>query len=352
MGNSCAFCKDPTESKVQEVEEQKRERIKINTQLQDDDLISLKSLSLHPELSIRDGVVKSVCKRYLIQKYLKVAKMLRNSNQPLKLLFEPLPALSESDQQVQTLYSYLYMKDRKYIVLPAVQIGSKEFYEGQWSLDKFKPEGFGVLIENFKQKYVGQFVNGLKHGQGYLVLSDGSVYEGNFCSDLLEGSGTVKRKNGLVYTGQFKNGKEHGYGVIELDGEEIYAGEFENGMKHGQGKLKVNEGSTYVGQFFNDFMHGFGTYTWSDGKKYEGSWKNNQIHGEGKYLWTDGSEYTGCYKEGNRDGYGIFKWPDGREYRGEWKMGVMHGTGSYKCQNKNQIFHTIKGVWDMGKKVK
>ena len=352
MGNSCAFCKDATESKMQEVEEQKRERIKINTQFQDDDLISLKSLSLHSPLVNRDSIVKTVSKRYLTQKYLKVAKVIRKSSQPFKLLYTPLPVLPELSLQPQVLYSYLYMKDRKYIILPGIQIGPDLFYEGQWSLDGFKPEGFGILVEKNKQKYVGNFLNGVKQGLGHLATVNGDVYEGTFCNNELEGSGTVKRKNGLVYTGQFRSGKEHGYGVIDCEGEEIYAGEFENGMKHGQGKLKINEGGSYLGQFFNDLMHGSGTYTWSDGKKYEGDWRHNKIHGEGRYQWVDGSEYFGCYKEGNRDGYGIFKWPDGREYRGEWKMGVMHGSGSYKCQDKNRVFHTIKGVWEMGKKIK
>jgi hypothetical protein len=354
MGSHCSFCKDSSDTKSLEVEEQKRERIKIHTVLNDEDHLSLRSFSIDSSPTPKLNPVTRVAKRYLTLKYLKISALLSKSPEPYKLLFGPMPSLPEESKNSSSLslFSHLYLKDPKLKVLPAVYLNSSEIYEGQWNLTLLKPEGFGILLENNSSKYIGNFLAGAKHGHGRSILLSGQVYEGEFQRNSIQGNGRLKKSNGLVYTGSFKDGKEHGFGIIECEGEEIYAGEFSEGFKHGKGKLKISEGSFYSGEFFNNFMQGFGTYVWPDGKKYEGTWKENLIHGEGKYQWPEGNSYVGCYKDGGRDGYGIFKWNDGREYRGEWKAGVMHGVGSYSVKDKDGNLHTVKGQWENGKKVK
>ncbi|CAD8162452.1 unnamed protein product [Paramecium pentaurelia] len=98
---------------------------------------------------------------------------------------------------------------------------NQKAFEGQFENDKFS--GFGTLynkdptklnatfdcsnfdlIENYWVKYVGNFKNDLKDGQGALYLSNDECYKGEFYQDYVDGNGTfgsifgVWRKNKLI----------------------------------------------------------------------------------------------------------------------------------------------------------
>lgn len=51
-------------------------------------------------------------------------------------------------------------------------------YVGQWKQDKRDGEGCETLADG--SQYKGQFVNGLKSGHGVMTASNGDVYDGNF----------------------------------------------------------------------------------------------------------------------------------------------------------------------------
>lgn len=72
-------------------------------------------------------------------------------------------------------------------------------------------EKFEKLIEKPYLRYVGEFENGLFHGQGYLEMIDGSVYQGQFREGKFHGIGNVfiKKSQGLIheYEAKFKEGK-------------------------------------------------------------------------------------------------------------------------------------------------
>jgi hypothetical protein len=77
--------------------------------------------------------------------------------------------------------------------------------------------------------YDGELENGIKHGQGTLILADGAKYEGQFQNGKYDGRGTLIFANGAKYEGQFRNGKYDGRGtLIFADGAE-HKGEFRNG---------------------------------------------------------------------------------------------------------------------------
>jgi len=47
-----------------------------------------------------------------------------------------------------------------------------------------------------KSVYVGDFLYGLKNGNGVFVLANGSIYEGGFSDDKFHGRGMFKYSNG------------------------------------------------------------------------------------------------------------------------------------------------------------
>ena len=132
-------------------------------------------------------------------------------------------------------------------------------YEGE--IKNGKPDGFGILtyIDLVScrpvcgKKYVGEFKDGLRHGQGTHTWSEGSMY-----------------------VGKYKDGKRNGQGTMTYSSGNKYVGEWKDGVVHGQGKHTWSEGDKYVGEFKNGMRNGQGTYTFSDGKKYVGEWKDGK----------------------------------------------------------------------------
>merc|ERR1719478_1640847 len=165
----------------------------------------------------------------------------------------------------------------------------------------------GTVIYLDGSKYLGQLLNGKRHGQGRLECATGEQLEGIFVNDLAEGPG--------VYVGQ-------------LDGlENKYVGQFKRNMKHGKAVETWSDGSCYVGQYADGRKNGEGSFDWPDGRKYVGEWEISRMQGRGVYIWPDGRKYEGTYAQDLKHGEGTFRWADGRTYRGQWENGKMHGLG-------------------------
>ena len=103
-------------------------------------------------------------------------------------------------------------------------------YKGGFKDGKF--EGIGTLTNKNGDVYTGEFHNGLRHGKGKLIFSEGDEYEGNFVNGQIEGIGKLTIKDISQYSGQFKNGVYDGNGTfIDYIKAETYIGGFKNGYK-------------------------------------------------------------------------------------------------------------------------
>ena len=88
------------------------------------------------------------------------------------------------------------------------KIGSIK-YEGDVFNDKF--EGKGKYIYEDGNYYIGEWLNGKKHGKGIEYYKNGSIkYEGIFVNDESEGKGKYICQNGDYYIDEWLNGKKHG----------------------------------------------------------------------------------------------------------------------------------------------
>ena len=108
--------------------------------------------------------------------------------------------------------------------------------------------------------YEGDFVEGMRDGQGRWYRSDGALeYEGKWWRDDYSGSGR------LFF---FDDGDYAGAGYR-------YEGDFIEGMRHGQGRL----------------------YRPDDTLEYEGGWQEDHYHSRGKSYHRDGTtiEYEGAF---------------------------------------------------------
>ena len=111
----------------------------------------------------------------------------------LSLLLLSSPVIGES-KTIETLYEWKTPSGIQWR-----EIGDKDIhaeYNGDVVIGK--PHGVGTVVYPDGNKYVGEFMNGLFHGQGiYTIASDGYSYIGEYRIGSLW-NGTMKEKDGTI----------------------------------------------------------------------------------------------------------------------------------------------------------
>ena len=82
------------------------------------------------------------------------------------------------------------------------------------------------------------------------------------CGPPQDGHGTREFDDGTKYVGEFKDGKRHGQGTATFPA---------------QGGLLKSPGGKYAGEWKDDLMHGQGAKTWDDGGKFVGEWRDESL---------------------------------------------------------------------------
>jgi hypothetical protein len=145
--------------------------------------------------------------------------------------------------------------------------------------------------------------------------------------DCINGKGTQVFDTGHKYIGEFKDGTRHGNGILLMPGGRKIVGVWEsNEIK--AGTYTEPDGTVYEGQWKFRERNGKGTLIFPDGRKYTGDFKSGRRHGQGTMLFTDGRKYIGDFREGKRSGTGTMTYPDGRKYTGEFEDGKISGQGT------------------------
>ena len=146
-----------------------------------------------------------------------------------------------------------------------------------------------------------------------------------------------KLANGEKYVGDFKDGKRTGQGTLTWPSGDKYVGGFKDDKKNGQGTLTYPNGDKYVGEWKDDkkdtsyagLIIGQGTYTYENGDEYVGGWKDDKKNGQGTFTYPDGSKYVAFFKDGDFNGPITYKPINGDEHFVEWKDGKIRYVKSF-----------------------
>jgi len=157
-----------------------------------------------------------------------------------------------------------------------------------------------------------------------IILFAPAVSYGDECveGDCVNGKGTMVSSTGHKYTGEFKDGVRHGEGVMLMPGGRKIVGTWVDNQIQ-TGTYTAPDGTIYQGQWEHRERNGRGTLTIPDGRKYVGDFKSGQRHGQGTMTWPDGRTYVGDFKQGARTGQGTMTYPDGRTVTGEFMDGEI-----------------------------
>eukprot|EP01017_Pseudomicrothorax_dubius_P015173 TRINITY_DN1759_c0_g1_i4.p1 TRINITY_DN1759_c0_g1~~TRINITY_DN1759_c0_g1_i4.p1 ORF type:complete len:227 (+),score=58.37 TRINITY_DN1759_c0_g1_i4:103-783(+) len=156
-----------------------------------------------------------------------------------------------------------------------------------------------VITENYNDGsvYIGQKMNGYRHGKGKFYYADGGMYDGEWKYGSMDGYGKLYYVSGkLAYEGEWREDKFCGKGVVYNEvpvpmnapfryenfdtlGDYWlkYEGEFYEDNKEGLGTLFLTNNECFTGEFRNDVADGKGTFHRIDGTVAVGEWRNNQL---------------------------------------------------------------------------
>jgi antitoxin component YwqK of YwqJK toxin-antitoxin module len=140
--------------------------------------------------------------------------------------------------------------------------------------------GYGILVEDEKKVYRGEFRRGEFWGLGelYNPKNGSAIYKGNFRMGKPEGMGIYYHNKLMLYRGQLQSGRKHGVGEdYESDGKLFYRGDFHNNLREGFGILYFKNGRrAYIGEFKHGKKDGRGTEFDSMGVPLrEGNWRQD-----------------------------------------------------------------------------
>ncbi len=128
------------------------------------------------------------------------------------------------------------------------QDGSK--YEGNWINDF--PEGAGIKTFPNGREQKGYWKRGNLEREDQTLVLDQNRRIGILKSDCISGNctngnGIFLFPNGDIYVGDFVNGKRHGIGVCYYENRSEYRGRWVNDVPQGNGTLTLADGSSRMG---------------------------------------------------------------------------------------------------------
>ncbi|XP_021042888.1 radial spoke head 10 homolog B [Mus pahari] len=137
------------------------------------------------------------------------------------------------------------------------------WYEGDWVYNIRK--GWGIRCYKSGNIYEGQWENNMCHGEGRMRwLTKNEEYTGHWEKGIQNGFGTytwfLKRIPNSQYPlrneyiGEFVNGLRHGKGTFYYASGAMYEGEWASNKKHGRGRMTFKNGRVYEGLFSNDHI--------------------------------------------------------------------------------------------------
>jgi hypothetical protein len=250
---------------------------------------------------------------------------------------------------------------------------------------------FGTKTYADGDKYVGEYKDDKRNGQGIYTFANGEKYVGEFKDNEFYGQGTFYYLGGTTYVGEWR-GKRNGQGTHTTPSGEKYVGEFKDNNFHGYGTTYTSngsiasqgiwaenkfvssalvqqatvpvcqgsdasrwsycfgtynyaDGSKYIGEWKDGKKNGQGTLTITGGDKYVGEFKDDKLHGQGTYTFAKGGNYVGEFKDDKRK-QGTLTLPSGDKYVGEFKDNKLHGQGTFSYADGTKYI----GEWKDGKK--
>lgn len=193
--------------------------------------------------------------------------------------------------------------------------------------------GHGKVIWAQGDVYVGDLVQGQRHGKGHMTWANGQNYEGDWVRDTATGKAKLRFANGNQFDGEVQDGIPYGVGTMRYASGDTYTGQFKTGEPHGKGLYHWKNGQQFNGDWRNGSPNGKGQLKFATGNQFEGAVVNGVPQGQGKLEFASGDVFVGQFANGQPDGQGTFTWANEDVYTGQWQAGKKQGQGKLTWKN-------------------
>ena len=197
------------------------------------------------------------------------------------------------------------------------------------------------FLSNLRSRFTPQHEN--LNGRHLKTYDNNDTYDGEFVHGLRHGQGVYTHSLGHKYDGQWQNDCRHGVGMFTYAREAAagggvgwsgtFDGQWSEGEKQGRGWFLFVNGDKFEGQWYRGRPHGFGIHSYANKDRYEGQHSGGLMHGYGIYYHANGDCLIGRWREGKQDGPAVWtsiegvrreeRWRDGRR---EWQSGAVRET--------------------------
>ena len=202
--------------------------------------------------------------------------------------------------------------------------------------------GWPFLLSHF---FVARFYQEdarLKDWSGQVIVyydeeKDSPMYRGTLEEGVLQGKGEEYDQEGLlIYVGNFVDGVRSGDGTLYKGGILAYEGQFSGGVANGTGTAYADGVKCYQGAFVDGLYQGEGTAYYPDGTRaYAGSFAAGAYEGEGTEYTQDGQvRYKGSFVQGLYDGSGTIYLENGSQIQAEFTAGASNGAVQWYQRGK------------------
>jgi hypothetical protein len=235
-----------------------------------------------------------------------------------------------------------------------------EAYTGEFLNHRY--DGFGIHIDVFGNRYVGNFRNGYFHGPGILTFRNGEQQDGIWENEKLIRKAKVNLPaiNNNIATNNDRTDIDRERQQTNPNklrpcpnpdyskNSDIGIGGRTEKWTNCWGRYTVevattHKGDVLEGECLNGWLHGQGTYTFANGDKYVGEWKDGKRNGQGTLTFANGNKYVGEYKDGEMNGLGMLTVTDGGWYYGEWQNNKPQGQGIKFYSRSGE---RKEGIWE------
>jgi antitoxin component YwqK of YwqJK toxin-antitoxin module len=232
---------------------------------------------------------------------------------------------------------------------------SRNFSYRVLSKDRFNNMNVEEIDYQGVIRYVGEWRDGKRHGQGTLYYQNGAIkYYGKWQDGKQHGQGTSYNYNGNIdYQGNWKDSAPHGQGTLfYFNGKVLYQGKWIDGKPNSYGTFYNENGSIiYQGEFMDGEFHGQGTQYYEKGTvEYQGEWMEGKSHGQGTQYYEKGTvEYQGEWMDGEFHGHGTKYFENGSiDFQGEWIDGKPNAQEKTQANNQTRVVETKKLAFKEG----
>lgn len=159
---------------------------------------------------------------------------------------------------------------------------------------------------------------------GDIDYPNGSKYQGEIIDGLPNGQGCFIDVSGDIFLGNFVDGDKHGKFLVCTRNKDRINCEFDQDAQYSDGIITYHNGNVYIGYIQELEPNGVGLMYETNGLVSKGFFKDGLLNGMNcEIYYPNGDKYIGDFIDGDAFGEGTYYYNNGVSLKGEAVSGIF-----------------------------